>query len=280
MVKIADAIDASFEILKGKVPSPRFEAELLAGHILKKDKLQLLICKNDEINEEDFEGIKAFSQKRASGTPMAYITGIREFMSLDFEVNENVLIPRPETEELVSLIIQMYEGRAPKILDLCTGSGAICCSLAHYLKGADCVGIDISPDAIDIARKNAGQLGVADRVSFAAGDVLNFEYRDGEFDLVVSNPPYIETDIIESLDIGVKNHEPRLALDGGADGLLFYRKITSDAHKYLKKGGMIFFEIGYNQGEAVTELMTNTFINIKLIKDLSGNDRIVMGQLA
>ena len=279
MVKVSDAIDASYDILKNKVPSARFEAELVVSHVLQKDRLRLLIDKNQQVSPDDFDKIKSMSCKRACGVPLAYITGKKEFMSLEFKVNSSVLIPRPETEELVSLIIGLYKGKRVRILDLCTGSGAICCALAHYLGDAICTGADISADALTVARENAQSLGVSDRCEFVCYDVLNPAGFEHQFDIVVSNPPYIESHVIPSLEDTVKNNEPIIALDGGADGLSFYRKITNDIDMYLKTGGMLFFEIGYNQGEDLKNLMTARFNDIKIIKDLSGNDRIASGRL-
>jgi len=278
MVRISDAIAISQEILKESIPDSRSEAQKLLGYVLKKDKIYLATHKDETVSMEDIEELKKISIERAKGKPFAYISGIREFMSLEFEVNENVLIPRPETEELVEVIIEMFENSAPDILDLCTGSGAICISLAHYLKNANCTGVDISSGALDTAKKNAKKLGVDNRCTFKQTDVLNPESFDGCYDIVVSNPPYIESRVIETLDNTVKNYEPHLALDGGYDGLIFYRKIVDNISFYLKKGGMLFFEIGYNQGEAVKDIMSQKLTDVKIIKDISGHDRIAAGK--
>lgn len=278
MVKISDAILISQKILEGNVSSARSEAQALLGFVLKKDRLYLSTHKDDEISDDDYKKLLSLSDMRAKGKPFAYITGTKEFMSLEFEVNENVLIPRPETEELVDTIIDIYRGKAPRILDLCTGSGAICLSLAYYLENARCTGVDISPSAIETAKKNAEKLKLSDRCDFCLQDVLNDSYTGEKFDALVSNPPYIETKIIETLENTVKNYEPRLALDGGEDGLLFYRTIIENISSYLKKGGMLFFEIGYNQGEALKEMMNDKFSDVKIIKDLSGHDRIAIGR--
>ena len=199
-------------------------------------------------------------------------------MSLEFEVDENVLVPRPETEELVDIIIEMFKGDAPNILDLCTGSGAICLSLAHYINNASCTGIDISFKALEIAKKNSEKLNLNNRCIFKQMDVLNPQNLGGSFDIVVSNPPYIESTVIDTLDNTVKNYEPLLALDGGSDGLVFYRKIVNDISYYLRNGGMLFFEIGYNQGEAVKDIMSQKLKDVRIIKDISGHDRIAVGK--
>ena len=184
MVKVSDAIDASFDILKNKVPSARFEAELVVSHVLQKDKLRLLIDKNQQVSTAHFDKIRSMSHQRACGVPLAYITGKKEFMSLEFRVSSSVLIPRPETEELVSLIIELYKGKKVRILDLCTGSGAICCALAHYLGDAICTGADISTDALEVARENAQSLGVSDRCEFISYDVLNPTGFEQKFDVL------------------------------------------------------------------------------------------------
>lgn len=274
MVKVSDAIYASFDILKNHVPSARLEAEILVSYVLQKDKLRLLVDKNQQVHFEELDKIKNLSLYRASGVPMAYITGKKEFMSLEFKVNRDVLIPRPETEELVSLIIEQYKGEKVTILDLCTGSGAICCALAYYLGDVICIGADISSAALEVARENAQSLGVSDRCNFICYDVLSPTGFDQKFDIVVSNPPYIESHVIPTLENTVKNNEPIIALDGGADGLTFYKKIINDISIYLNPGGMLFFEIGYNQGDDLKKLLNSSFKDIKIIKDLSGNDRI------
>ena len=214
MVKISDAINLSCEILKASLPDSRSEAQKLTAFVLKKDKLYLAINKNEEFPSEKLETLKKLSAMRASGKPFAYITGVKEFMSLEFEVNENVLIPRPETEELVDIIINDFKNESPDILDLCTGSGAISISLAHYIKNAKCTGVDISPQALEVAKRNAKKLGLENRCIFKEADVLTAPQFDEKFDVVVSNPPYIETKVIENLEDTVKNYEPRLALDG------------------------------------------------------------------
>lgn len=278
MVRISDAIDICGEILKESVSDYRQEAQKLIGYVIKKDKLYIVTHKDEVISQDDLNELKKISEKRAKGKPFAYITGVKEFMSLEFEVNENVLIPRPETEELVDIIIEMFKDAKPNILDLCTGSGAICVSLAQYLENANCTGVDISQKALETAKRNAKKLKVDNRCTFKHMDVLNPQDLGGCYDVVVSNPPYIETSVIETLDETVKNFEPILALDGGCDGLIFYRKIVDNICAYLKNGGMLFFEIGYNQGEAVKKIMSEKLADVKIIKDISGNDRIAIGK--
>jgi len=280
MVKIADIINTSCKIMADGVPNPRLEAELLVCHVLKKDRVYIAVHKNDAINSAYAEEILKVSELRAKGMPFAYITGKKEFMSLDFCVNPGVLIPRPETEELVTLVIDICKNKKDlKILDLCTGSGAIAISCAYYIPGAICHGVDISDVALKTAKKNAHNLGVELRTEFIKHDVLDSGWNFGQYDVVVSNPPYIETDTIKTLDNTVKSFEPQLALDGGTDGLMFYKKIIDNADLYLKQNGMILFEIGYNQSKDVTDIMKDKFYDIKTFKDYSKNDRIVCGIL-
>lgn len=280
MVKLGEALNKSFDILKDSVPNPRCEAELLAAHILKKDRIYLNIHKNDSIDCEFENQLLNVSLLRSEGMPFAYITGKKEFMSLEFSVNENVLIPRPETEELVSCIIDICQNKDVSILDLCTGSGAIAISCAHYIPRSYCVGVDVSEKALEVAVSNAKSIGVDKRVEFIKFDILNSIHKFGKkFDILVSNPPYIESSEIPKLDKTVCRFEPCLALDGGVDGLVFYKKIIEDSHLYLKKDGIILFEIGYNQGEAVNKLMQDRFYNVEILKDFSGNNRIAKGLL-
>ena len=211
--------------------------------------------------------------------PLQYILGECEFMSLDFYVESGVLIPRSDTETLVEAVIEKTdENKNMKILDICTGSGCIGISTAHFRSSAYVDLIDISDKAIEIAKKNIVRNNVQSRVKVQKMDILN-EYPSEKYDIVVSNPPYIETEVVDTLQTEVKNHEPRLALDGGKDGLIFYRRITEIAPEILKKGGMLAFEIGYNQGKAVSALMGKNFCDVRIIQDFSKNDRVVTGIL-
>jgi len=279
MVRIADAVEECRRILSGSTDDAGFEVSVLAQEVLEMDRLKLRVHCDDEISNEQYTSLISFAKRRAGGEPSAYIIGHREFMSLDFEVNPDVLIPRPDTEILVEEVIGKYAGSKVRVLDICTGSGAIACSLAHYMNEAVVVGLDISNAALEVASSNARRTSTSDRVSFLCADALNMPGSLGEFDVVVSNPPYIETATITSLSRTVRDFEPMLALDGGADGLTFYKKIVSDIDRFLKKGGELYFEIGYNQADAVCEIMREKFSGINVIKDLAGNNRVVCGQL-
>lgn len=279
MVKICDALKACVEILDGSVEDARFEAEVLAQSVFGMDKLMLRIHLRDEVDEGLCERLLEYAKRRSLGEPTAYITGLREFMSIDFKVNQNVLIPRPDTEILVEAVIDKYKNEKINILDICTGSGAIACSLARYIEKAEVLGVDISEEALEVAEENAEFTSTGGRVKFKKADALNLPIELGEFDVVVSNPPYIEKATIKTLEKTVKDFEPLIALDGGEDGLEFYREIVAKIERCLKPGGELYFEIGFNQGKAVAGIMSKKFGKINILKDLSGNDRVVFGQL-
>ena len=213
-------------------------------------------------------------EKRAVHIPLQHLTGEQNFMGLDFLVNEHVLIPRQDTEILVEEIMRdLHDGI--RILDMCTGSGCILLSLLHYSNDCSGVGVDVSEDALAVARQNADRLAEKQAV-FIQSDL--FEKVEGSFDLIVSNPPYIRSQEIAGLMPEVREHEPHLALDGKDDGLHFYREIIKGAMPHLKRGGQLFFEIGYDQGEAVQALLAaNGYTEIAVVKDYARLDRVVYG---
>lgn len=257
----------------------RFEAELIVMSAVGINRTQLVLDSRRDVTEVQRERVSEMVKRRQSGEPLQYILGECEFMSLDFYVESGVLIPRSDTETLVEAVIEKTdENKNMKILDICTGSGCIGISTACFRSSAYVDLIDISDKAIEIAKKNIVRNNVQSRVKVQKMDILN-EYPSEKYDIVVSNPPYIETEVIDTLQTEVKNHEPRLALDGGEDGLIFYRRITGIAPEILKKGGMLAFEIGYNQGKAVSALMGKNFCDVRIIQDFSKNDRVVTGIL-
>lgn len=213
--------------------------------------------------------------KRALRIPVQQITGRQEFCGLEFLVNEHVLIPRQDTECLVEEVLKKVKP-GDRILDVCTGSGCIIISVQKLMKDqCICQAADISEKVLEVAKKNAEHLQA--EVSFRQGDL--FEAINGRFNCIVSNPPYIESEVIRGLEPEVRDHEPMLALDGKEDGLFFYRKIIKEAIKYLQPDGWLLFEIGYLQGDAVSKLMTESgYRNVTVKKDLAGLDRIVLGQ--
>lgn len=225
---------------------------------------------------EETKQIMDAVEKRLKHIPLAYIFGKTSFYGYDFNVNENVLIPRMDTEVLIEKLVLDINLMAekPSVLDIGTGSGAIAI-VVQKETGAKVTAVDVSLKALDIAKRNA-EKNDAD-IKFVLSDL--FGNVEGKFDFVVSNPPYIETDVVKGLDKEVVNNEPILALDGGVDGLDYYRKIVKEAPKYLNKSGKLYFEIGYNQAESVSELMQKDFKNIQVFKDYGNNDRVVVGEI-
>lgn len=264
-------------------------SKMLLKHLINVSDSYLIINSEEELNKEVEDKFKESIELLKQGTPLQYITKTQEFMKLEFYVDSNVLIPQPDTEILVEEIINNNTvGVAPmgdplkmeykhniRILDLCTGSGAIGVSIAKYADNVSVTMSDISKNALEIAKKNAITNEVIDKCNFVLSDML--EDIEEKFDVIVSNPPYIKSQIISSLDKEVQN-EPILALDGGEDGLKFYRVIAENAYKYLDKDGILAIEIGYDQKEEVIKLleMEGHYTDIYSKQDLSGNDRIVI----
>lgn len=260
------------------VEEAALDARLLLEFVCGTDRNALLAHGDEPVAREKKEIYVNYIAKRAEHMPLQHITGSQEFMGLSFQVNDKVLIPRQDTELLVEeAMIHLHDGMS--ILDVCTGSGCILLSLLHYSNDCRGVGLDISGEALLVAEQNKRNLGL--EAEFLKSDLFSvFESagKQEKFDLIVSNPPYIETEIVETLAKEVKDHEPGIALDGGKDGLDFYRKIAKEAGAHLNRGGMLFLEIGYNQGEAVTKLLKESgFWDVQLKKDYAGLDRVVFG---
>lgn len=264
------------ELKKAGIDSPT-DARMLLCHTTGKDELYAAVHSAEPLGADAEERYKSYIARRAAKEPAAYITGHREFMGLDFAVNPLVLIPRPETEFIVEYLIDNFCDSDVSIVDICTGSGAIAVSAAYYIKNCRVLGVDISSGALEVAALNAKRLGVADRVRFAETDALSLSDFGEKFDIIVSNPPYIPDKVVDTLDADVKDYEPRIALCGGDDGLRFYRAITAAAPNMLTHSGLIMFEVGFDQADAVAEIMKKDFRNIGCIKDLSGIKRIVYG---
>lgn len=252
-----------------------FEARQIVMRAAGMTEQEFIINAKNEANAETVKLSEQMLTRRKKGEPLQYILGTAEFMSLEFEVNDATLIPRADTETLAETVINEIGDKKAAVLDIGTGSGCIGISAAKY-SGAEVTLADISPRALDTARRNAGKNKVD--VRFLEIDILN-SVPEGRFDAVVSNPPYIETEVIRTLQREVRDYEPISALDGGHDGLVFYRRITQIAPGLLNPGGFLAFEIGYNQGEAVSGLMRKDFDSVRVIKDLCGNDRVVIGYL-
>ncbi len=261
------------------IESYALDAEALLCHLLKKDRVFLSVHRDEAVDEELAAAYKSMIERRKSHEPIAYITGEKEFMSLSFSVSPGVLIPRPDTETLVEFAIDALKSKETcEILDLCTGSGAIAVSLAYDLKKAFVTAYDVSSICVDTARKNAEKNGVDARVSVVLADVLKPWPDSKQYDCIVSNPPYIPPEVIQGLAADVRDYEPLLALDGGDDGLLFYRHLARASREFLKPGGLLAFEIGYDQGEQVKAILQeNEFCDVAILNDLAHNPRVVYG---
>jgi release factor glutamine methyltransferase len=243
-------------LAKKGIENPRADAQILLGHVLGYTKTYLTVNYDEQPSEANRNRFKELIQRRVAGWPVAYLVGSRGFYSLDFEVNPAVLIPRPDTETLVLEALTFLKPRtAPAVLDLGTGSGCIAVTITHEKKDARVTAVDVSPDALDVAKRNAEKNGVADRVTFLQGDLFGPVPAGTTFDLIVSNPPYIAHGEFPTLQPEVRDHEPRGALDGGADGLDFYRRIAAAAGSYMKPGGMLMLEIGSTQEESVRAIL-------------------------
>ena len=257
-------------------PSPRLDAEVLLMRLLGMDRLQLLMQPERELSEEEAAGFARWIERRGLGEPVAYILGEKEFWSLRFEVGREVLIPRPETECLIEEVLRFYPppGDGLRVLDIGAGSGAIGVVLARELPASRVAATDISPGALAVARRNALAHGVADRMDFFQGDL--FAAVSGNFDIVCSNPPYIQEDQYDLLPAGIRNFEPREALTAGPEGLDFHRRIIREGAHCLKAGGRIFLEIGEGQRDRVAALLREDghFDDISFRKDYGGIDRV------
>ena len=262
------------------IEEPNLKARLLMQFILNKPRQYLLIYDNQTLSlRQEVNYFKAI-KKIISGVPLQHITHMQEFMKMNFYVDENVLIPRSDTEILVEEVINISKKiNAKKILDLCTGSGAIAISLAKYIENSEITAVDISKKALEIARTNAKNNDVENQITFVESDLFK-NLKEDKYDVIVSNPPYIPTKDIDELSEEVRLHDPVLALDGDTDGLKFYKAITKQSVNYLKENGYLCYEIGYNQAEDVRNIMEQCgYSGIKVIKDLAGLDRVVIGRL-
>jgi release factor glutamine methyltransferase len=265
-------------LAKKGIENPRAEAQILLAHVLKCKKIDLVVRYDEQPEEADRTRFRELIQRRVAGWPVAYLVGTRDFYSLTFEVNPAVLIPRPDTETLVLEALTLLKPlAAPAVLDIGTGSGCIAVTIAHEKKDAQVTATDVSPDALDVARRNAGRHGVAERVTFRQGDLFAALPAGSAFDLVVSNPPYIAQAEFAGLAPDVRDHEPRVALDGGPDGLAFYRRLAAGVAPFLKPGGRVLLEIGATQEAAVRALLTERpELEVgPTLKDMAGHPRVV-----
>ena len=263
------------QLNKAGIVDARNDAWLLLTFICKIDHTFYYVHMDEQMKKEQVAEYESVLNKRAEHVPLQYITGEQEFMGIPFRVNESVLIPRQDTETLVEEALKLVRP-GMKVLDMCTGSGCILISILKNIVDVEGFGYDISKQAINVAKENAKLNGV--NATFERSDL--FEAVTEKFDVIVSNPPYIPTDVIGGLMPEVAVYEPFQALDGKEDGLYFYRKIVAVASKYLNPNGKLLFEIGHDQGESVSTLMTEAgFTGVRVVKDLAGNDRVVIGGL-
>ena len=264
---------------KNDIENPHLEAEILLAHALGMKRIDLYIKFEKELDQNELSRFKEYVIRRKGHEPSAYITGIRSFMSLDFIVTRYVLIPRPETEILVEAAMDIAKNISePRILDIGTGSGAVAISIAKYIKTAKVCGTDVSRGAILVAIENSRKHGVLERVSFEVADLFPKEAM--KFDIIISNPPYIKSGNINSLAPEIKDFEPNVALDGGDDGLKYYRMITREAKEHIEKNGHIIMETDPGLVKEVGLLLNeNGFGNIIIKKDINGLDRIIMAAL-
>lgn len=268
------------QLKQGKIQEYQLDAWLLLEHVFQVSKTWYFVHETEIVDVEKAEQYEALIQRRKNHVPLQQITEEGYFYGMKFYVNQHVLIPRQDTEILVEEVLKLcgslwkQEENHLQILDLCTGSGCILLSLLANLKQAEGTGVDLSLEALEVAKRNARELEIP--AKWLHSDL--FEQVDRSYDVIVSNPPYIRTSVIEDLMEEVRLHEPRMALDGKEDGLYFYRKIIREVEGYLKPGGILAFEIGYDQGEAVSGLMKNQgYEQIQVVQDLAGLDRCVTG---
>lgn len=277
---------ASAYLAEKSVPDPQVASELLAARLLKCPRGFLSSSLGKEVPERCLEAMRRAMKRLSAGEPLQYVLGEWDFRTLTLKCDRRALIPRPETEELVTRVLSWMEARRgvrerQLVLDVGTGTGAIALSIAKEFRGdATVVATDISEEALSLAKENAELCGLAGRVRFVAMDGLDDFDEPGVVDAIVSNPPYIESAVCDTLDPRVRDYEPRIALDGGPEGLDFYDRYLADAMNLLVPGGAAFFEIGEGQGDALRRLMEGYgFEDVRVEKDYSGHDRYAMGTL-
>lgn len=273
----------TLDLMNGEIALPRLDAEVLLANYLNTDRSGLYMNLERLITDEKMDGFSSWIGRRQKGEPVAYIVGKKEFWSLNFEVNSRVLVPRPETECLVEEVLKTCSGQDDRdisILEVGTGSGAVSVAIASELKKARIVATDVSIEAIRLARKNADNNGVADKITFLCGSL--FEPVSGKFDIIVSNPPYISEEEFDRLPLEVRNFEPKEALIAGPEGTEFHYNLIVEGSCYLKCGGWLFMEMGAGQKTMVKSMFreNKTYDNVSFRADYAGIDRVVMAQKA
>ena len=277
-LSIAAAIEAGRVELTGRSPTPALDARVLAGSALGLDASALIAYGENVIDAACLRRLVSMVARRKAGEPVAYIVGVKEFCGLRLTVDRRVLIPRPETEELVERVIEDHRGKAASILDLGTGSGAIACALADALPDARIVATDVDRDALDVAAENVDALALADRVTLAHGGLFGAIDRASRFDAIVANLPYVGEADDDLLEPSVREFEPPRALFGGADGLDVYRRMLPSAAEHLAEGGKLYMECGPRNALELAALAKRAFPSrdVELVKDLGGRERMVV----
>jgi len=276
---IAEALKEASKILDGVgVPEARREASSLLSFVLSKDRTFLISHAEDIVDDDSVDRLRDFVERRAAGEPLQYITGVQDFYGREFRVTPDVLIPRPETELLVEAALEVIRTHDPFICDVGTGSGCIALTLLCERAAARAVAVDKSPAALEIAKLNAANQSVADRVVFVVSDCFDaLDAGEYQFDLIVSNPPYVSEAALSGLQREVRDHEPRVALSPGPDGLSVIRRLLTDAPAFLKPDGHLLMEIGFDQGEAVSSLVDDSVWSLQEVRpDLQSIPRIVV----
>jgi len=276
-MKISQALNIGTKFLiKNNIKSPSLDSEILMSKTIRKDKKFIILNSNQKLEEESFQYFKNLIKQRSSGKPIAYLTGNKSFWNYEFKTSPDVLIPRPDTELIIDEVLKIVKyKRKLNILDVGIGSGCILLTILKEKKDFNGVGVDISKKCLDICRINASILNLNNRVKFFKTDVDNFTY--GKYDLIISNPPYIKTLDLKRLDKDVINFEPKLALDGGLEGLSAIRKVINKSSELIKINGKLIIEIAFDQKKEVVKLLKNKgfYIN-KVLKDLAKNDRCII----
>ena len=268
--------EACQELKKNHIGSALLDSELLLSKVIKKDRKFILLNPEIELDQNDQENFRDLILKRSIGKPLAYLTGTKSFWKYNFRVNEKVLIPRPDTEIIIEQVLKIYKNKdSLNFLEIGVGSGCIALSILKEKKSFIGTGIDLSQDCIEICRYNAKKLGVNNRIKLLKSDVDNLIFR--KYDLIVSNPPYIKKFDLNKLDKEVINYEPKLAFDGGLEGLSVFRKIIKKSSELIKTHGKLILEIGYDQKELVKKMLNeNNFYVNETLKDLAYNDRCII----
>ena len=268
--------NASLELKKNKISSALLDSELLLSKVIKKNRNYILLNLDKKLNQNDQDNFRDLIKKRSLGKPLAYLTGIKSFWKCDFKVNEKVLIPRPDSEIIVEQVLKIYKNKDYlNFLEVGVGSGCIALSILKEKKFFFGTGVDLSKGSIDICKYNANKLGVSNRIKLLKSDVDNLNF--GKYDLIISNPPYIKKFDLKKLDKEVINYEPKLALDGGLEGLSVIRKVIKKSSELIKLNGKLILEIGYDQKVLVKKMLyENNFYVNKTVKDLAENDRCII----